>query len=87
MAPFLFEGHRTVGVAGHWTSQSLMATAGWYYVTTDQRSGVLAACLLEPASEDGFATWNLLDRDLRVGEQAPILRVLRPIAAPLMQLE
>lgn len=74
-------------MAGQWTSRSLSATAGWYYVTTDQRSGVLAACLLEPASEDGFATWNLLDRDLRVGEQAPVFRVSRPIAAPLIQLE
>jgi hypothetical protein len=87
VAPFLFEGHRTVSVAGQWTSRSLSATAGWYYITTDQRSGVLAACLLEPASEDGFATWNLLDRDLRVGEQAPVFRVSRPIAVPLIQLE
>lgn len=87
VAPFLFEGHRTVSVAGHWVSQSVTAKAGWYYVTTDQRSGVLAAGLLEPASEDGFATWNLLDRDLRAGEQAPILRLPRPITAPLVQLE
>ena len=87
LAPFLFEGHRTISVAGHWAPRSMTASAGWYYVTTEQRLGVLAACLLEPASEDGFATWNLLDRDLRAGEEAPILRLLRPIAVPLIQLE
>jgi hypothetical protein len=74
-------------VAGHWTYRSLIATASWCYITTDQRSGMLATCLLEPASGYRFATWNLLDRDLRVGEQAPILRLSPLIAAPLIQLE
>jgi hypothetical protein len=31
---------------------------------------------LEPESEDGFATWNLLDRDLRPGARFPVLRLL-----------
>ena len=86
-APFLFEGHRTVSVTGQWAARPVTATAGWYYITTDQRLGVLAACLLEPASEDGFATWNLLDRELHVGETASILRLSRPIAGPLLQIE
>ena len=51
------------------------AGAGWFLVPTSQRLGLLAAYLLEPASEDGFATWNLLDRDLRRGRDAPIFRV------------
>jgi hypothetical protein len=44
-------------------------------VSTDQRLGVFAAFLLEPAAEDGYATWNLLDRDLEPGREAPMLRV------------
>jgi hypothetical protein len=44
-------------------------------VSTDQRLGAFAAYLLEPASEDGYATWNYLDRDLGVGRDAPVLRV------------
>ena len=43
----------------------LTADAGWFLVRTDQPLGVLAAYLLEPASEDGLATWNLLDRELQ----------------------
>jgi hypothetical protein len=50
-------------------------------VSTDQRLGVLAAYLLEPGSEDGFVAWNFLDRDLRRGGEAPILRVRRPLVA------
>ncbi|MEO8634631.1 MAG: M14 family metallopeptidase [Gemmatimonadales bacterium] len=87
VAPFLFEGHRTIGVTGRWALRAISLTAGWYYITTDQRLGVLAACLLEPASEDGFATWNLLDRDLRPGFEAPVLRLAGPIAVPLLQVE
>jgi hypothetical protein len=43
---------------------------------------VLAGWLLEPASEDGLATWNFLDRDLRRGLDHPVLRVRRPLLLP-----
>jgi hypothetical protein len=75
VAPVAFEGHRIVTVSGRWTARQANATAGWYYVSTDQRLGVFAAYLLEPASEDGYATWNFLDRDLEPGRDAPVLRV------------
>jgi hypothetical protein len=73
----LFEGHRTVQAEGHWQRESLdtaLAT-GWYLVRTDQRLGVLAAYMLEPASEDGVVTWNLLDRELQPDSTYPILRL------------
>jgi hypothetical protein len=73
----LFEGHRTVQAEGRWSTQpadSLIA-AGWGLVRTAQPLGVLAAYLLEPASEDGVVTWNLLDRELQGGMAHPILRV------------
>jgi hypothetical protein len=73
----LFEGHRTVQAEGRWTGQprDTSITAGWYLVPTTQPLGVLAAYLLEPASEDGIVTWNLLDRELAPGTGYPILRL------------
>jgi dipeptidyl-peptidase-4 len=73
----LFEGHRTIQAEGRWSKEPSDTTvaAGWYLVRTDQPLGVLAAYLLEPASEDGLVTWNLLDRELQAHAPFPVLRV------------
>jgi hypothetical protein len=73
----LFEGHRTVRAEGRWSIQpgDTALVAGWYLVRTGQPLGVLAAYLLEPASEDGVVAWNLLDRELQPNLIYPILRV------------
>jgi hypothetical protein len=73
----LFEGHRPVRLQGRWSSQAVDTTvsAGWYAVKTNQPLGTLAAYLLEPASEDGIVTWNLLDRELQTGGVYPIHRL------------
>ena len=73
----LFEGHRTVQAVGQWLRErtDTAGGAGWYLVQTGQPLGILAAYLLEPASEDGVVTWNLLGRELRPGTTYPILRV------------
>jgi hypothetical protein len=73
----LFEGHRTVHLEGRWASQAgdTALGAGWYSVKTNQPLGTLAAYLLEPASEDGIVTWNLLDRELQPGAVYPIYRL------------
>jgi hypothetical protein len=77
----LFEGHRPVTVEGHWqAAPALTAEPGWFLVRTEQPLGLLAAYLLEPASEDGLATWNLLDRELQPHQQYPIVRVRAPLA-------
>ena len=85
----LFEGHRTLQAEGRWSSRTAdtVAGAGWYVVRTDQPLGVLAAYLLEPASDDGVVTWNLLDREMKPHHPYPILRTLsaapsRVIAVP-----
>jgi dipeptidyl-peptidase 4 len=73
----LFEGHRTVQAEGRWRKESVdtALVAGWYLLPTNQPLGVLASYLVEPASEDGVVTWNLLDRELQPGAPYPILRL------------
>ena len=57
------------------------APAGSYLVRTDQPLGTLASYLLEPASEDGVVTWNLVDRQLTLRAPYPIARVRVPVRA------
>ena len=78
----LFEGHRTIRLEGNWGRATTAAGPGWFAVLTDQPLGVLAAYLLEPASEDGLVTWNFFDRALRRGQPAPVTRVRVPFTAP-----
>jgi dipeptidyl-peptidase-4 len=83
----LFEGHRGVQVDGGWTgSADTTATPGWYVVSTEQPLGMLAAYLLEPASEDGMVTWNFLDRELAPHIAYPVLRTRAPIRAATEEL-
>lgn len=78
-----FEGHRAASAEGRWVDHEGSAAPGWFRVSTDQPRGVLAAYLLEPASEDGLLTWNLFDRRLEEGAEAPILRArLRDTTEP-----
>ena len=76
----LFEGHRPVVAEGHWAPFAGEVGSSWSRVSTAQPLGLLAAYLLEPASEDGVVTWNLLDAELKAGHAYPILRS-RPAAA------
>lgn len=52
------------------------AAAGTLWVPTAQRAGTLAVHLLEPASEDGLVRWQFLDKSIKVGEYAPVHRVI-----------
>ncbi len=83
----LFEGHRTVQAEGRWDEATpVTASAGWLLVSTRQPLGVLAAYLLEPASEDGLVTWNLLDRELQPHAAYPIVRLRTPPRAAAEEL-
>jgi zinc carboxypeptidase len=80
----LFEGHRPVTVTGRWQPVvDSLVPGGAYLVKADQPLGTLAVYLLEPASEDGFVTWNLLDGELSLGSSYPIARLASPAAVPL----
>jgi dipeptidyl-peptidase 4 len=80
-----FEGHRPTIVEGRWLPSTGRIDSGWYRVPTAQPLGVLAAYLLEPASEDGIVTWNLLDAELAPGRAYPILRSRTAVAATAAQ--
>ena len=41
---------------------------------------------IEPASEDGLATWNFFDRSLRRGQPAPVIRIRAPFNVPAEML-
>jgi hypothetical protein len=78
----LFEGHRPIRLEGRWSPGHQALTASrWKLVRTAQPLGVLAAYLLEPTSEDGVVTWNLLDHELSPGKAYPILRSRHVTAA------
>jgi dipeptidyl-peptidase-4 len=81
----LFEGHRPSVVEGRWAPYEGEVGSGWYRVRTAQPLGVLAAYLLEPASEDGLVTWSLLDTELVPGRTYPILRSRTAAAATAAQ--
>jgi hypothetical protein len=83
----LFEGHRPSVVDGRWKKHAGELSPGWYRVATAQPLGLLAAYLLEPASEDGVVTWNLLDEDLEAGHPYPILRTRTAASAAAAQEE
>lgn len=84
--PYAFEGHRTVTVEGAWLAAApYEAPAGSYVVRTDQPLGTLASYLLEPASEDGIDTWNLVDRLLTLRLPHPVARVRVPVHAATVE--
>jgi hypothetical protein len=55
-----FQGHREVRLEGRWRPAALVLAPGSWFVPAQQPLGVLAAWLLEPESEDGLVTWNVL---------------------------
>jgi hypothetical protein len=78
-----FEGHRTLRVEGSWGAPAADSLpAGSYLVPTDQRLGMLAAYLLEPASEDGYTIWNYFDRAVRARAAHPVRRLAALPAVP-----
>lgn len=81
-APRKFEGHFATSVEGRWGAEAPgQVSDRWYYVSTAQPLGLLAAYLLEPDSEDGLVTWNVLDAELAPGKPYPILHATGAFAA------
>ncbi len=73
----VFQGHREVRIAGVTRARrTLEAPAGSLRVSMGQRLARLIFHLLEPTSDDGVLTWNLLDEWLKEGAEIPIYRVM-----------
>ena len=82
-----FEGHRPVRLEGKWRTETRSLAAGSYVIPTGQPRGVLAVYLLEPESDDGLVTWNVFDRVLTMGADAPVIRITGPITGKLRVVE
>ncbi len=68
-----FENHQERTVTGTWVPVERAVPAGAYRVSMNQPLARLAFYLLEPRSNDGLATWNVLDEALKSG-RSPIVR-------------
>jgi len=69
-----FQGHNERALFGAWEATAQSVPAGTHVVPVEQPLGRLIFYLLEPRSDDGFANWALLDRQLQNATHYPILR-------------
>ncbi len=77
-----FQGHREVKLAGRARAERVAFPAGTYLVRSSQPLAALAAYLLDPESDDGVVTWNLVDAYLAPGKVAPISRLMKAANLP-----
>ena len=70
----VFQGHRTTSVTGRFERRDVEVPAGSLVARTNQPLGRLVFYLLEPESNDGLTTWNLLDESLKAGRAHPVLK-------------
>jgi hypothetical protein len=74
-APRTFQGHHEVRLKGRWERGLQALPPKSFIVSTAQPRGALAVYLLEPESDDGFATWNKFDSDIKKGGRFPVTRI------------
>ena len=70
-----FQGHREARLKGTLERAQLSVEAGSIFIPANQALARLAFYLLEPESDDGFVTWNIIEDGLAVGATYPIYRV------------
>ena len=75
-APRPFQGHQEARLRGTFDRVQLTVDAGSLFVPANQPLARLAFYLIEPESDDGLVTWNLIDEGLAVGMPYPIYRVV-----------
>ncbi len=73
-----FQQRRIVRVDVEAQRRRAAIPAGSWIVPMDQPLANLAIYLLEPASDDGLATWGFYDEWLVEGGRLPVLRALQP---------
>jgi len=70
-----FQGHHEERLKGHWERGVQSMPPGSFIVSTAQPLGPLIVYLLEPESDDGFATWNFFDNHMQKGGKYPVRRI------------
>jgi hypothetical protein len=76
----VFQGHREARLKGSFDAAQLSVEPGALFVPADQPLARLAFYLLEPESDDGLVTWNIIEEGLAAGEAYPIYRVTNTTA-------
>jgi len=76
----VFQGHREARLKGTFDVAQLSVVPGALFVPADQPLARLAFYLLEPESDDGLVTWNIIEEGLAAGEAYPIYRVTNTTA-------
>ena len=79
----VFQGHREARLKGTFEKAQLTVAPGALFVPADQPLARLAFYLLEPESDDGLVTWNIIEEGLAAGETYPIYRVTNTTALRL----
>jgi len=74
-APKPFQGHQEARLRGSFDRAQLTVSAGSLFVPAAQPLARLAFYLLEPESDDGLVTWNIIEDGLESGKTYPIYRV------------
>jgi hypothetical protein len=72
-SPRTFQGHNETRLVGRWRPVAAFDFP-IRLVGTRQPLGTLAAYLLDPESDDGFATWNAFDAVIGAGGVYPVRR-------------
>lgn len=80
--PRAFQGHQEARLKGKFDKVQLVVNAGSLFIPATQPLARLAFYLIEPESDDGLVTWNVIDEGLAVGQTYPIYRVVGA-AAPI----
>ena len=71
-----FQGHLEARLTGKYLFAKLSAQEGAIFIPAAQPLARLAFYLLEPESDDGLVTWNLIEAGLEAGSTYPIYRVV-----------
>jgi hypothetical protein len=75
-APKPFQNRNEARLTGKHELAKLSAQDGALFIPANQPLARLAFYLLEPESDDGLVTWNLIETDLAPGATYPIYRVV-----------
>jgi hypothetical protein len=78
-----FQGHREARLQGSFDKIQLTVAPGAFFVPANQPLARLAFYLLEPESDDGLVTWNVIEEGLAAGQTYPIYRVMDAAALKL----